>query len=191
MEKAGAWSRRVKCSWGRLWGEGGFELLAGLFCSRFTASHTFLSTTLLCQADQNTDFFSISCIFYFLASCGFCGAVGPVRRPSQGSLHKECLQSVPMILSMQLCLFDEQDYSQSLLYSAVVLPFLVISPGYLTLHKCVVPLSNSSVSWQNKCFLLVCFQPLQWSCPREAFLVFSVGPVQFQTPFLSNTVKFF
>lgn len=62
----------------------------------------------LCQADQNTDFFSISCIFYFLASCGFCGAVGPIRRPSQGSLHKECLRSMPVILSVQLCLIDKQ-----------------------------------------------------------------------------------
>lgn len=79
----------------------------------------------LCQADQNIGFFTISCILYFLASCGFCGAVNPVRRPSQESLHKECLQSMPMSLSMQLFLFEEQDYSQSLLCSAVV-PFLMI-----------------------------------------------------------------
>lgn len=75
----------------------------------------------LCQADQNIGFFSISFIFYFLASCGFCGAVGPARRPSQGSLHKECLRSMPM---MQLCLVEEQDYSQSSLCSAFV-PFLM------------------------------------------------------------------
>lgn len=79
----------------------------------------------LWQADQNIDFFSISCIFYFLASCGFCGADSPVRMPSQGGLHKECLRSMPMILAMQLCLFEDQDYSQSLLCSAVV-PFLMI-----------------------------------------------------------------
>lgn len=36
----------------------------------------------LWQADQNIDFFSISCIFYFLASCGFCGADSLVRMPS-------------------------------------------------------------------------------------------------------------
>lgn len=86
-----------------------------------------LSTT-LCQADQNIDFFSISCIFYFLASCGFCGAVGPIRRPSQGGLHKECLLLVPMILSMQFSLFEEQDFSVFLLCSFAVVPILMIYP---------------------------------------------------------------
>lgn len=90
-------------------GQRRFELLTGLFgcvlVSRlpacFWAPHSV-------PGWSKHWLFSISCIFYFLASCGFCGAVGPVRRPSQGSLHKEWLQSMPVILSVQLCLVDKQ-----------------------------------------------------------------------------------